>query len=184
MSALIYVPTLRGDAMLLTHGREGTERLIGAALLLDAVLEGVLTIAPLAAQRRREAAGTFGPRLDRRRVIPGPDRATDPLLAELRSRVQVGVPDTPRGWIDRAAAFAPQRIAAELVHAGVATPHERRFLRGVSVDARAEAAARDRLDANPALAAALFACNLTTPCLPPVTNFLPPAAVAIIAALR
>jgi hypothetical protein len=184
MTALTYVPTLRGDAMLLTHGREGTDRLVGAALLLDGVLEGVLDVAPLAAQRRRDAYGTFGPRLERRRVVPGPERATDPLLAELRSRIQVGLPDTPRGWIDRTAAFAPARIAAELVHAAVAAPHERRFLRGVSVDPHAEAAARDRLDRNPALAAALYACGLATPCLPPVTRFLPPAAVAIIAALR
>ena len=177
MTALTYVPTLRGDAMLLTHGRQGTERLVGAALLLDAVLEGVLDIAALATQRRREPAGPC-------RVILGPERPDDPLLAELRSRVQVGVPDTPRGWIDRTTAFAPQRIAAELIHAGVATPHEQRFRRGVSVDAYAEAAARDRLDTHPALAAALYACGMTTPCLPPVTNFLPPAAVAIIAALR
>src|SRR3954447_14243516 len=184
MTALTYVPTLRGDAMLLTHGRQGTERLVGAALMLDAVLEGVLDIAPLAPQRRREPAVAFAPRLDRRRVILGAERTSDPLLAELRSRVQVGLPDTPRGWIDRTTAFAPQRIAAELVHAGVASPHEHRFRRGVSVDPHAEAAARERLDAQPALAAALWACGLNTPCLPPVTNFLPPAVVAIIAALR
>jgi len=184
MNALTYVPTLRGDALLLTHGRAGTERLIGAALLLDGVRAGILDIAPLTGPRRRDGHAVFGPRLDRRRVIPGPEHTDNPLLAELRSRIQVGLPDTARGWIDRTAAFAPQRIACELVEAGVATPHERRFRRGVSVDAGAEAAARDRLDANPALAAALYACNLTTPCLPPVTNFLPPAAVAILAALR
>jgi Golgi phosphoprotein 3 GPP34 len=198
MTALTYVPSLRGDAMLLTHGRAGTERLIGAALLLDGMLGGQLDVAPLTAERRRdgyEAFGprmdrrrdgydAFGPRMDRRRVIAGPDRADDPVLAELRARVLAGPPDSPRGWIDRTAQFAPQRIAAELVAAGVASPHERRFQRGVSVDARAEAAARDRLDANPALAAALFACGHLTPALPPVTSWLPAAAVAVIAALR
>ena len=34
------------------------------------------------------------------------------------------------------------------------------------------------------LAAACFAWGLSTPSLPPVTRFLPPAAVAVIAALR
>ena len=37
--------TIRGDAMLLTHGREGTEQLIGTALLLDAALGGQIDIA-------------------------------------------------------------------------------------------------------------------------------------------
>ena len=150
MNAVTYVPSLRGDAMLLTHGREGTERLVGAALLLDAVLGGYIDVAPPAPERRRDGYEAFGVRMDRRRVIAGPERAEDPLLAELRARVIAGPPDTPRGWIARAAGFAPHRIAADLVGAGVATPHERRFQRGVSIDARAEAAARDRLDTQPA----------------------------------
>jgi hypothetical protein len=40
-----YAPSMRGDAMLLTHGRAGTERLISAALLLDAVLGGFRALA-------------------------------------------------------------------------------------------------------------------------------------------
>src|SRR6476659_6372172 len=101
MIALTYAPSLRGDAMLLTHGREGSERLIGAALLLDAILDGHLDVAPLAAERRRDGYEAFGARMDRRRVIAGPERADHPLLAELRARVLEGPPDTPRGWIER-----------------------------------------------------------------------------------
>ena len=164
MNALTYVPTLRGDAMLLTHGREGTERLVGAALLLDAVRGGQVDVVET-------------------RVVAGPERAEDALLAELRSRVQVGVPDTPRGWIDRAALFAPGRIAAELIRAGVAVPHERRFRRGVSVDPRAEAAARARVDDDPLLAAVLHASGLERPCLPPLTRSLPRAALQLVSAL-
>ena len=184
MTALTYVPSLRGDAMLLTHGREGTERLVGAALLLDGVLTGTIDIGPVAPERRRDGYEAFGYRLDRRRVIPGEEPSFDSLLTDLRERVIAGAPESPRAWIDHAAGFAPPLIAAELILAGVAAPHERRFQRGVSVNARAEAAARDRLDVNPALAAACFACGLATPSLPPVTRFLPPAAVAVIAALR
>jgi hypothetical protein len=184
MTPLTYVPSLRGDAMLLTHAREGTERLIAAALLLDGVIGGQLDVAPLAPERRRDGYEAFGTRMDRRRIVAGPERADDPLLAELRARVLAGPPDTPRGWIERAVGFALPKIAAELVAAGVASPLERRFQRGLSVDARAEAAARDRLEEHPALAAALYAVGLAAPALAPVTSFLTPAAVAVIAALR
>jgi hypothetical protein len=183
MTALTYVPTLRGDAMLLTHGSDGSERLVGAALLLDAILGGHLDIAPLAAERRRDGYEAFGVRMDRRRVIAGPERAEDPLLAEVRARVLAGPPDTPRGWIDRMALFAPSRVAAELVSAGVASPHERRFRRGVSVDAHAEAAARERLESNPGLAAAFYAVGMAACALPPITQLVSPAVVAVIAAL-
>jgi hypothetical protein len=186
MSTLTYVPTLRGDAMLLTHGREGTERLIGAALLLDGVLGGHLDVTTLAVERRRDERHAFGSRLERRRIVAGPERAEEPLMAELRARVLAGPPDSPRGWIEKAALFAPTRVAAEIVATGAASPLERRFQRGftLSVDARAEAAARERLDTTPALAAAFYAYGLATPALPPVTSWLPAAAVAIIAALR
>src|SRR4051794_14271931 len=133
MTALTYVPNLRGDAMLLTHGRAGTERLVGAALLLDGVLTGAIDIGPVAAERRRDGYEAFGARLDRRRVVPGREPSYDSMLNELRDRVSAAPPESPRSWIDRAASFAPAPIAAELILAGVATPHERRFQRGVSV---------------------------------------------------
>jgi hypothetical protein len=160
--------TIRGDAMLLTHGRQGTDRLIGAALLLDAVLGEELGI----------ELGC---------VVAGPERADSPLIAELRARVMAGPPESPHAWIERAALFAPSRTAAELVRTGLASPLERRFKRQctLSVDARAEAAARARAANNPALAALMFAYGepAGSP-LPPSTHTLSPAARTVIAAFR
>src|SRR3954452_23087078 len=95
-----YVPSIRGDAMLITHGREGTERLLAVALLLDAVLDGHLELAAA-------------------HLVAGPE-PTDaaPLLADLRARVLEAPRASPRTWIHRAALFAPGRVAAELVAAG------------------------------------------------------------------
>jgi hypothetical protein len=151
--------TIRADAMLLTHGGEGTDRLIGAALLLDAALGGQIDI-------------------ERGCIVDGGERAESPLVAELRARVMSGPPETPRAWIDRAALFAPARIAAELVAAGVAAPLERRFARRftLSVDARAEAAARDRASRDPVLGALLHAWPL-----PPALHTFPPVVQAILA---
>src|SRR5690348_833653 len=101
MTALTYVPSLRGDAMLLTHGREGSERLIGAALLLDGVLSGAIDVGPVAPERRRDGYEAFGSRLDRRRVIPGPEATFDAMLNELRDLVADSAPASPRAWIDR-----------------------------------------------------------------------------------
>src|SRR4051812_17510203 len=177
MTALLnYVPSLRGDAMLLTHGREGTERLIAAALLLDGILGDHLDVTPPAPERRREGIEPFGARLDRRRVVAGPVVPDAPLLAELRERV-LTTPDSARGWVERAAKFAPTRTAAELVAAGAAAPHAGRFT--LSVNARAEAGARDRAATSAPLAALLPAWPL-----PPSTHTLPPAARAILAAIR
>src|SRR5690349_21451539 len=107
--------TLRSDAMLLTRGRPGTERLIGAALLLDGILGGQLDVTPVPPERRRDGIEPFGPRLERRRVVAGPERADSALIAQLRARVMSGPPDTPAGWIERAAGFAPECVATELV---------------------------------------------------------------------
>ena len=92
-------------------------------------------------------------------------------MAELRARVMSGPPESPRAWIDRAALFAPGKVAAELVAAGVASPLERRFARRftLSVDARAEAAARERAEQDPVLGALLQSWPL-----PPATHTLPP----------
>jgi hypothetical protein len=154
-----YAPTLRGDAMLLTHGAEGTERLVGAALLLDAVLGGLLDV-----------EGPY--------VVGGPERAEGPLTAELRARVLAGPPESPRAWIERCALMAPTRVAAELVAAGVAAPLERRFQRRftLSVDARAEAAARTRAAQDPVLGMLVGGWTL-----PPATHTLPPAVQVVLA---
>jgi hypothetical protein len=151
--------TIRGDAMLLTHGREGTDQLIGAALLLDAALGGQIDV-------------------ERGCLVDGGQRAESPLVAELRARVMSGPAEPPRAWIDRAALFAPRKVAAELVYAGVAAPLEKRFARHftLSIDARAEAAARDRASRDPILGALLQNWPL-----PPATHTLPPAVQAILA---
>ena len=158
--------TIRGDVMLLTHGRQGSDRLIGAALLLDAVLDNELDI-------------------DHGYVVAGPERADSPLVAELRARVMAGPPESPLAWIDRTAQFAPARTAAELIRAGMASPLARRFQREftLSVDARAEAAARDRVSHNPAVGALLWDSGLGG-LLPPAIHTLPEPARAILAAFR
>jgi Golgi phosphoprotein 3 GPP34 len=163
-----YVPSIRGDAMLITHGREGTERLLAVALLLDAVLDGHL-----------ELAGAH--------LVAGPE-STDaaPLLADLRVRVLEAPRASPRTWVHRVALFAPGRVAAELVAAGAAEPLPRRFQRRftLSVDAHAEADARRRVldPSSPALAAALYVDGgFSASPFPPPLHTLPPAARAVLA---
>ncbi len=111
--------------MLLTRGRAGTERLLAVALLLDAVLGGQLDLAPT-----------------RPHLVAGPELAdVPPLLADLRARVLESPAASPHVWIERAAVFAPARVAIELITAGAAEPLPRRFQRHftLSVDALAEA---------------------------------------------
>src|SRR4051794_16278560 len=129
-------PDLRTDTMLLTHGRAGTEPLIATALLIDAVRSGHLDV------------------LEGRRVTAGRSKTdAPPLLADLRARVLASPPASPLGWIERSAEFAPPRVAAELVCAGLAMPLSPRFRRTftLSVDAPAEAAARTRIKTDAAL---------------------------------
>src|SRR5690349_20771909 len=98
-TARTYVPSVRGNAMLLTHGRKGTAedlRLVSASVVLDGALGGHIEVVG------RRVLG-----IQRRRVVPGPERADAPLLmAELRARVAESAPDGPWGWFDRAAVFA------------------------------------------------------------------------------
>jgi hypothetical protein len=143
-TARTYVPSVRGDAMLLTHGRKGTAEdllLVSASVVLDGALGGHIDVIG------RRFLG-----IERRRVVAGPDRADAPLLmAELRSRVLEGTPDDPWGWFDRAAVFALERVSAELAGAGVTTPLRlsgaRRLLRHdtLIVAESAEDGARTRL---------------------------------------
>jgi hypothetical protein len=158
-----YVPSIRGDAMLLTHGRQGSERLLATAVLLDAVLDGHLTERP---GRLLAASG----------LSDAPSVLADLLAAP---------PASAHTWHSRAAAIAPTRVAIELIAAGAAEPLARRFQRHftLSVDARIEAEARRRLldPASPALAAAFWACGgFRALRFPPPLHTLPPAARAIL----
>jgi hypothetical protein len=179
-----YEPSVRGDAMLITHGREGTDQLLATALLLDAVLGGHLDVA--------SAHPLTDPELAPRRahLVARPElEDAPPLLADLRTRVLEALPASPTTWIERAAVFAPSRVAIELIAAGAAEPLARRFQRHftLSVDAHAEAGARQRLldPSSPAVAAALWACGgFRALRFPPPQHTLPPAAREILAALR
>jgi hypothetical protein len=142
--AATYVPSVRGDAILLTHGRKGAAEdllLAGAAVIVDGALGGHIEISG------RKLLG-----VERRRVAAGPEVAGAPLLmAELRERVLAATPDDPWGWFDRAAVFALERVSAELDAAGVTTPlrlsRGRRLFRHdtLLVSESAETAARERL---------------------------------------
>lgn len=143
-TAVTYEPSVRGDAMLLTHGRKGTAEdllLAASALVVDGALGGHIDIVG------RRLLG-----FERRRVVAGPELPeAPPLMAELRSRVLAATPDEPWGWFDRAAGFALERVTEELDAAGVTTPlrlsNTRRMLRHdtLIVTAAAEDAARERL---------------------------------------
>src|SRR5262245_41450420 len=110
-----YVPSVRGDAMLLTHGRKGTAEdllLVSASVVLDGALGGHIAV-----------VGRRWLGIERRRVVAGAEVEDAPLLmAELRERVRNGTPDDPWGWFDRAGVFALERVSAELAGAGVTTP--------------------------------------------------------------
>jgi len=147
-TARTYVPSVRGDAMLITHGRKGTPEdllLAGAAVVLDGALGGHVDVTgggiDLARQVSRLQRGkrdeTGSPRgfavLDAvarrlspagpRRVVPGRADPDAPLLmAELRERVATEPAADPRTWLDRASLFAHERVAAELAGAGATTP--------------------------------------------------------------
>ena len=162
-----YVPSVRGDALLLTHGRTGGAEdllLISAAVVLDGVLGGHV-----------EVTGSRKPGLDRRRIAPGPAIAGAPaLMADLRERSIAIAGDTPWGWFQRASISALKRSSDELIAVGAAEralpePIWRLFRhRTLRVHPEHEGAARERLadvlTARPApphavaLACALHAC--------------------------
>ena len=143
-TAATYVPSVRGDAMLLTHGRKGTAEdllLVSAALVIDAALGGHIDVVG------RRLLG-----FERRVVVAGPELPdAPPVMAELRMRVLAATPDDPWGWFGRAAEFALDRVTAELDGVGVTTPLRlsgaRRVFRHntLIVAESAEAAARARL---------------------------------------
>ena len=66
-TARTYVPSVRGDAMLLTHGRKGTAEdllLASASVVLDGALGGHIDVVGrklLGVERRRVVAGPRSP---------------------------------------------------------------------------------------------------------------------------
>jgi hypothetical protein len=144
-----YVPTLRGDALLLSGGRRGAPDdtlVLAAAIVLEGALHGLIDVT---------GARRLG--IDRRRVVPGPQtpgRDTPALLAELRERVERATPGTPWDWYERAAVFAFDRVSEELAGAGAIErtepPWWRRIVRHRAIrilDTRARAAAAERVRA-------------------------------------
>ena len=163
-----YVSSVRGDALLLTHGRTGAAEdllLISSAVILDGVLGGHIDV-----------TGNRRLGLERRRIAPGPAIAGAPaLMAHLREQAIAVAGDTPWGWFERAAVYAGKRASDELIGAGVAEralpdPMFRLFRHTtLRVHPEIEAAARERLadvltgrQAPPAaiaLASALHSCE-------------------------
>jgi hypothetical protein len=163
-----YVPSVRGDALILTHGRTGAMEdliLISAAVVLDGTLGGHV-----------EVTGNRRIGLDRRRVAPGVEDPRAPaLMADLRRRVVAVAGETPWDWFEHAGVFALARVTEELIDAGAAEPlatsRVQRLFRHRTLypDPAVEAAARERLadvltgrPAAPpaiALANALYGCE-------------------------
>jgi hypothetical protein len=136
---------VRWDATLLNGGWRGSaedDLLPAAGLLVDAGFEGAIAL---------EGARRFV--VDRRRIVRGPASATSALVESLVARVEKGTPDTPNGWCERAAVFAPDAVSEELVELGLVEYREAGWLRRVlrykafeilDVTAREAAAARVR----------------------------------------
>jgi hypothetical protein len=137
-------PTVRRDVVLLTGARRGTDEdtvAVAGAVLLDAALSGVIDVTG------KRVVG-----IDRRRVVAGPREAADPLMADLRRRLDLVRPDTPQGWCERVAVYGEDAVARELIEAGVAQPREvpwwKRLVRHRTldiIDQEAVAAAAARL---------------------------------------
>ncbi|HEX8122933.1 MAG TPA: hypothetical protein VF549_16905 [Solirubrobacteraceae bacterium] len=137
-------PTVRGDLVVLTAGRRGTDEdtvAVAGAVLLDAAISGVIDVTG------RRVVG-----IDRRRVVAGPREPADALMADLRCRLDAVSADTPQGWIERVNVFGEDAVARELIDAGVAQPREvpwwKRLVRHRTldiVDQEAVAAAAARL---------------------------------------
>jgi len=115
-------PTLpvRWDATLLGGGWRGSpedDLLPAAGLLVDAGFDGAVAL-----------EGTRRFVVDHRRLVRGPAAATSALVADLVARVERGNPETPTGWCERAAVFAPDAVTEELVELGLVEYREAGWL--------------------------------------------------------
>jgi hypothetical protein len=99
------------------HGSPEDDLLPAAGLLVDAGFDGALA---LEGTRRFVA--------DHRRLVRGPAGATSALVADLVARVERGNPETPTGWCERAAVFAPDAVIEELVELGLVEYREAGWL--------------------------------------------------------
>jgi hypothetical protein len=102
---------VRWEATLLGGGWRGSpedDLLPAAGLLLDAGFDGAVAL-----------EGTRRFVVDHRRLVRGPAGATSALVADLVARVERGNRETPTGWCERAAVFAPDAVTEELVELGL-----------------------------------------------------------------
>ena len=104
---------VRWEATLLGGGWRGSaddDLLPAAGLLIDAGFEGAVAL---------EGARRFGFGRDRRHIVPGRSGAGARLVDDLAARVGRATPETPYGWCERAAVFAPDAVSEELVELGL-----------------------------------------------------------------
>jgi Golgi phosphoprotein 3 GPP34 len=112
---------VRWEATLLNGGWRGSaedDLLPAAGLLIDAGFEGAVAL---------EGARRLG--WDRRRIVRGPTSGGARLVDELAERVGRATPETPHGWCERAAVFAPDAVNEELVELGLVEYREAGWLR-------------------------------------------------------
>jgi Golgi phosphoprotein 3 (GPP34) len=112
---------VRWEASLLNGGWRGSaedDLLPAAGLLIDAGFDGAVAL---------EGARRLG--RDRRRIVPGRSGAGARLVDDLAARVGRATPETPYGWCERAAAFAPDAVSEELVELGLVEYREAGWLR-------------------------------------------------------
>jgi hypothetical protein len=115
---------VRWEATLLGGGWRGSadhDLLPAAGLLIDAGFEGAVAL---------EGARRFG--RDRRHIVPGRSGAGARLVDDLAARVGRATPETPYGWCERAAVFAPDAVSEELVELGLVEYRETGWLRKAS----------------------------------------------------
>jgi hypothetical protein len=127
MTPLLALPAatatlpVRWEASLLNGGWRGSaedDLLPAAGLLIDAGFDGAVAL---------EGARRLG--RDRRRIVPGRSGAGARLVDDLAARVGRATPETPHGWCERAAVFAPDAVSEELVELGLVEYREAGWLR-------------------------------------------------------
>ncbi len=112
---------VRWEATLLSDGWRGSaedDLLPAAGLLIDAGFDGAVALEGARRLRR-----------DRRHVVPGRSGAGARLVEDLAARVGRATPETPYGWCERAAVFAPDAVSEELVELGLVEYRETGWLR-------------------------------------------------------